>query len=141
MTYIFSHDQLLPHDITLVLDDSCCTIVLMQAGERVKQQQFTEAEWVVLMLLFRKQSSCTYAEALAESIGEPLDDCQWRLQAAYVQDEHEESVERKAFRHVMKPGRDLLVGCQERLHDLHLHITALLDYGYSLSRWTRGATL
>lgn len=141
MPQFFHHPQLTPHETALLLDERDCTISLLQTGELVTRQQFREQEWLVLNLFFREQGMfCTYEEALAALIGLPLVTCKERIQAARRKDEYEETV-KHAFFLVMKPVREVLSGCQDRLHVLAVQISGLLDYGYVVSPYRPSQTL
>ncbi len=136
--YYFTHDQLLPKNTVLQIDDDTGTLSLVQAGECVIQQQFTEPEFLLLNLFFRESGvHCTYEEALAECINEPLVVCQERLHAARLKDEQEESLTREAFSVEIQPVRTVLHECRERLRTFGLDIAALLHYGYVLFQYNK----
>jgi hypothetical protein len=133
MPYLFRHPQL-AHETTLVLDEQNFAITLLQAGERVTQSRFIEQEWRVLTPFFSPEKGgmhCTYEEALAALIGLPVALCRERIRGAKLKDEYEETV-KHAFFAEMKPVRELLFSCQDRLHALDLHLCGLLHYGYVL---------
>ena len=137
--YYFSHYQLTPNDTMLLLDEQDYTITLLQAEQRVAQSRFNELEWRVLTLFFQERGiHCTYDEALAALTRLPSTLCRERIQAAKLKDVYEETV-KHAFFAEMKPVRNLLFGCQSRLHTLGLHVGALLDYGYVVTAFSPGA--
>ena len=134
--HYFTHTQLLPTDTMIQIDDETCTLVLMQTGECVTRQQFTESEFLLLNLFFRESGvHCTFAEALAECINEPLVECEKRVQNARQTDQYEESVKREAWRAEMQPVITVLKQCRDRLHALHLDVVGLHQYGYTLFPW------
>ncbi len=133
MTQYFTHPQLTPNDTQLFLDEKKYTISLLQAGELVTCQQFTQGEWRLLRFFFREnRSSFSYEEGLSAYTGDPLDACHERFLEAKKHDEFYEDMKHSTVFALMKPVREVLIGCQERLHAVCLHCSSLLDFGYDI---------
>lgn len=136
MSRTFVHEELLPHETSLVLDEQALTISLWQAGERVVSLAFTEQEYSLLSLFLGRGDviHCTYDEALSIFTKEPMEACLTALQTAREQDEFEETHRYNLLR-VMQPVIVTLEQCTLRLHQLGLHPCALANYGYVLVRY------
>lgn len=136
MTQAFCHEELLPHEASLMLDQQSLTIALWQGGERVVSQSFTHQEYRLLALFFSRGTAihCSYDEALAALLQQPVAACQASLQAAHVRDELDE-LPRYYFLAEMRPVITTLENCKSRLHRLGLHPCALLETGYVMVRY------
>lgn len=141
MSYTFHHNQLLPLEVSLLVDEQEHTLSLWQAGERVTSQTFTEQEFTLLCLFFTQSDGaihCTYNEALSVLIEEPMEACISTLQVARERDERDETHHYNLLQ-VMKPVIVTLEQCQVRLHQLGLHACAIWNYGYVMDRYEVGA--